>query len=82
MQLMVYIYKKAIGERNYYYLRVSSRKGDKTYTKDIAYLGDSIEEVRRKIARLPEKDVRTAHRTIKHFIESNTFLDQAHKLKL
>ena len=43
---MVYIYKKIIGEKSYYYLRASQRKNGKLMVKDIAYLGKSIENVK------------------------------------
>ena len=46
---MVYIYKKVIGNKSYYYLRVSERRGSKVISKDIAYLGSTIEEVRKNI---------------------------------
>ncbi len=79
---MAYIYKKTIGGKDYYYLRVSKRKGAKTFTKDVAYLGSSIAEVKQNLSRLPEKEIRAAHKTITRFIETNTFLEQAKKLKL
>ncbi len=79
---MAYIYKKTIGKKEYYYLRVSKRKDTLTYTKDVAYLGNTLEEVRQKLAQLPAKEVRAAYRTITRFLESNTFLEQARKLKL
>lgn len=79
---MAYIYKKTIGGKDYYYLRVSKRKGAKTFTKDVTYLGSSLEKVRQKLTKLPEKEIRAAHKTITRFLESNTFLEQVRKLKL
>jgi len=35
---MVYIYKKIVAGKPYYYLRISKRKGDKVISKDIAFL--------------------------------------------
>src|SRR3989344_4462395 len=49
---MVYIYKKIIGKSSYYYLRASERKGKRIISKDIAYLGSSIEEVKRNLDKL------------------------------
>ncbi len=79
---MAYIYKKTIGGRNYYYLRVSERKGTKTFTKDVAYLGSSIDDVRQSLSKLPEKEVRAVHKTMTRFLAANTFLAQAKKQKL
>ncbi len=81
---MVYIYKKPIGNRNYYYLRVSEKKGKKLVTKDIAYLGSTIEEVNHNLEKLSDyKDkIRKSYKTIHFFLESNLFLEKIKKLKL
>lgn len=81
---MVYIYKKPIGEKTYYYLRASSRKGNKIISKDIAYLGSTIEEVRKNLEKLPKysSSIRKAYKTINNFIESNRFIEKAKELKL
>ena len=81
---MVYIYKKPIGDKNYYYLRASEKKGKRTITKDIAYLGSSIEEVKSNLDKLPKyKDkIRKSYKIINYFLESNHFLEKAIKLKL
>ena len=42
---MVYIYKKIIGNNNYYYLRASIIKNNKKITKDIAYLGSDSKKI-------------------------------------
>lgn len=82
---MVYIYKKIIHGKLYYYLRVSKRNGKKVATKDIAYLGNSIEEVKKALERLSgqKKEIRKAYRTINLFLESNYYLEKikARKLK-
>jgi Fic family protein len=82
---MVYIYRKIIGKVPYYYLRASERKGKRVITKDIAYLGNSIKEVRTSLDKLPQfkEKIRKAHKTIHNFIESNYFLEKisAQKLK-
>ena len=54
---MVYIYKKVIGDKTYYYLRASERKGKRIIVKDIAYLGSTIKEVKVNLEKLlPYKD--------------------------
>lgn len=81
---MVYIYKKTIAGKPYYYLRTSERKGKRIVAKDIAYLGSSIEEVKKNIEKLSKyKDkLRKAHKTIHTFLESDYYLEKAKKLKL
>ncbi|MEK6927471.1 MAG: Fic family protein [Nanoarchaeota archaeon] len=81
---MVYIYKKPIGNKSYYYLRASSKKGKKLVTKDIAYLGSSIDEVKLSLDKLSEhKDqIRKSYNVINSFLESNHFLEKAKELKL
>src|SRR3989344_9681723 len=81
---MVYIYKKPIGDKNYYYLRASEKKGKKSITKDIAYLGSSIEEVKINIDKLSKyKDkIRKSYKTINYFLESNHYFEKAKNLKL
>jgi len=83
MLVMVYIYRKIIAGKSYYYLRVSERKGKKMIIKDIAYLGNSIEEVRKSLEKKEFKDkVRKTYKTIHNFIESNHWLEKAQELKL
>ena len=81
---MVYIYKKAIGTKSYYYLRASERKGKRVLTKDIAYLGSEIDEVKKNLEKLPQykEQIRKAYRTINAFLETNYYLQKAKKLKL
>lgn len=81
---MVYIYKKPIGNKSYYYLRASEKKGKKLVTKDLAYLGSTIEEVKKNLDKLSKyKDqIRKAYKKINSFLESNHFLEKAQKLKL
>ncbi len=81
---MVYIYKKTIGEKSYYYLRASQRKGDKIIVKDIAYLGSSIKDVKVALEKLPKYNdgVRKAYKTINNFLESNRYLEKVQQLKL
>ena len=81
---MVYIYKKPIGNKSYYYLRASEKKGKKSITKDIAYLGSTINEVKISLDKLSKykEQIRKSYKTINSFLESNHFLEKAHKLKL
>ena len=81
---MVYIYKKPVGNKNYYYLRASEKKGKKLITKDIAYLGSSIDEVKSNLDKLSEykEKIRKSYKIINSFLESNHFLEKAKRLKL
>ncbi len=81
---MVYIYKKTTGNKVYYYLRASERKNGKVLAKDIAYLGSSLEEVKKALNNLPKytEQIRKAYKTINNFLESNHYLEKAQKLKL
>lgn len=81
---MVYIYKKVVAGRPYYYLRTSERRGTKVIAKDIAYLGNSIEEVKKALENFPQyKDkIRKGYKTIHNFLESNYYLEKAESLKL
>ena len=81
---MVYIYKKIIGKRPYYYLRASVRKKNKIISKDVAYLGLNLKDVRKKLSLLPKysKEIRKAYRTINKFIEVNYYLQKIKDAKL
>jgi len=81
---MVYIYKKTIGTKTYYYLRASEVKGNKIIVKDVAYLGSSIEEVKNSINNLPKykEKIKKAYKKIHNVIESNYYLKKVEDLKL
>ncbi|MFH0970580.1 MAG: Fic family protein [Candidatus Diapherotrites archaeon] len=81
---MVYLYKKKVGGKFYYYLRVSERKGSKLMVKDVAYLGTSLTEAKEALEHLPAQQakIRKSHRTIQNFLESNRFTEKAKSLKL
>lgn len=81
---MVYIYKKPIGDKVYYYLRASERKNGRVIAKDIAYLGSSLEKVRKSLEKLPQhsEKIRKAYRTIHNFLESSHYLQKAKDMKL
>lgn len=74
---MVYIYRKSVGNKPYYYLRASSRRSGKMVTKDIAYLGSSIEEVQKSLGNLRQyaAEIRKAHRTLNRFINKERYLE-------
>ncbi len=79
---MVYIYRKIVGDKTYYYLRASVRKGTHVLTKDIRYLGSDLDEVRNSLSKLPSQQLRKAYKTLQRFLESNNWLESARKLKL
>lgn len=81
--VMVYIYRKIVAGKPYYYLRASERKGKKIIIKDIAYLGNSIEDARNVLEKKEFKEkIRKTYKTIHNFIESNHWLEQAKGSKL
>lgn len=81
---MVYIYKKVVGTKSYFYLRASERKGSKVFAKDIAYLGDSIASAKEELSKLSKhkKEIEKSYRKINLFLESNHYLELAKKQKL
>ncbi|MBU1111916.1 MAG: Fic family protein [archaeon] len=82
---MAYVYKKIVGGRNYYYLRISQRVNGKLIVKDVAYLGNSISEIEHKLDQLSQykNEIRKSYRNIKKFVQSNYYLEKvkAEKLK-
>jgi len=81
---MVYIYKKVIYGKPYYYLRISKRIGGKIIVKDIAYLGNDALELEKKLNKLTshKKEIRKAYHNIKKFIQGEYYLNKIKKLKL
>lgn len=81
---MVYIYKKPIGNKTYYYLRASGRKQGRIIVKDLAYLGSSLEEAKKVLENLPKysEQIRKAYKTINNFLASNHYLEKIKTLKL
>lgn len=81
---MVYIYKKTIGKKEYYYLRVSEKQSNKLVTKDLAYLGSNIDDVKKSLEKLQKykTKIRKAYKTIHNFLESNRFINEVKNLKL
>jgi len=81
---VAYIYKKIIGKKPYYYLRVSKRDGSKLMTKDVAYLGNDLSKIRSKLSNLPDrykKEIRKSYGLIDRYIYSNHYLEEAKEKK-
>jgi Fic family protein len=81
---MVYIYRKVKGDKTYYYLRASKRNGSKKIEKDIAYLGSSIEEARKKFSEVAKKkqEIRKSYRKINLLLEGEYYKNKVESLKL
>jgi Fic family protein len=81
---MVYLYKKSKGKNSYYYLRASKRKGNKKIEKDIAYLGNSIEEARKRFPEIAKnkQEIKKSYRKINLFLEGEYYKKKVEKLKL
>jgi Fic family protein len=80
---MVYVFKKKIGDKYRYYLRLSKRNGSKVITKDIAYLGDNISDVKEKLLKVNKysEEIRKSYRKINLFLKSNYYLEKAKERK-
>jgi len=81
---MVYIYKKKTGNKNYYYLRASKRLNGKQVTKDIAYLGSTIEEARKNLPAIAKdkQEMKKSYRKISLLLETEYYNNRIKKLKL
>jgi len=81
---MVYIYTKKVGNKNYYYLRASKRSGAKQITKDIAYLGSTVEEARENLNKFAKEkqEIKKSYRKINLFLEKEYYKNNVKKLKL
>ncbi len=81
---MVFIYKKIVKGNPLYYLRISKRVGTKVVSKDIAYLGNSLEGAKKKILNLPKYkgEIRKSFRKINLYIESEHYKDKIIEMKL
>ncbi|MBT4376911.1 Fic family protein [archaeon] len=81
---MVYLYKKSKGKNSYYYLRASKRKGNKKIEKDIAYLGNSIKEARKRFPEIAKnkQEIKKSYRKINLFLEGEYYKNKIKKLKL
>ncbi|MBR9702122.1 hypothetical protein GOV13_04345, partial [Candidatus Pacearchaeota archaeon] len=81
---MVYMYKKKAGNKNYYYLRASRRLNGKQITKDIAYLGSTIEEARKNLPTIAKdkQEMKKSYRKISLLLETEYYNNKVRKLKL
>lgn len=81
---MVYIYKKKVGDKNYYYLRASLKKGKVLVTKDLVYLGSSAENAKKTFNQIKDykDEIRKSYKKISSFLETNRYLDIVKKQKL
>src|SRR3989344_6775730 len=82
---MVYVYKKTIQGRPYYYLRLSQRINGKIIVKDLAYLGSDLAQIGPKLEKLPllyKKEIKKAQYNIKKFVQSEHYLKKAGHDKL
>ncbi|MBL7148288.1 MAG: Fic family protein [Nanoarchaeota archaeon] len=80
---MVYIHVKRIGNKKYYSLRVSVRKGDKIITKDICNLGSDISKITiDDLVKKYKNEIRRSYKTIKRFLDTSFYLEKVKKLKI
>jgi len=80
---MAYIHVKKIGDKKYYTLRISARRGSKVITKDITNLGSDLSKINIKdLDKRYHKSIRKSYATIKKFLESNHYLEKTKKVKL
>jgi len=81
---MVYIYPKNVGGKKYYYLRASSRLKGKQVTKDIAYLGSTIDEARENFPKIAKDKsaIKKSYRKIKLFLETEYYKNRVRSSKL
>jgi len=79
---MAYIHVKRIGEKKYYTLRISVRKGNKVLTKDIANLGSDISKIKiEDLEKKHGKEIRKSYVIINKFLNTNYYLDKINKSK-
>ncbi|MBW7990798.1 MAG: Fic family protein [Planctomycetes bacterium] len=80
---MVYIHVKNIRGKKYYTLRMSVRKNDKIITKDLCNLGDDLSKINLdKLEKKYKSQIRKSHRTLKIFLDKNTYIEKAKILKM
>ncbi|MFH1589905.1 MAG: Fic family protein [archaeon] len=80
---MAYIHKKKIGEKTYYTLRISVRKGEKVIAKDIEVLGTNISNIKiDDLEKKYSKEIRKSYYTIKKFLEKNKYEEELKNQKL
>ena len=80
---MAYIHVKRIGNKKYYSLRISVRKGDKVITKDLCNLGDDLSKISlNSLEKRHKQEIRKSYKTIKKFLDSNRYIEKIRKLKI
>jgi Fic family protein len=81
----MYIYKKRINNKTYYYLRLSKRDGNRIIVEDIANLGTDPDKILNKINSLDKKyssQIRKSIRNINRTIDYEHFKKKVENLKL
>ena len=79
---MAYVYEKKIGNNSYYYLRETVKKDGKSIPKDIAYLGTTPAEAKKKLSKIKPDTIRKSYKRIMRHLESNHYLEEVRKQKL
>ncbi len=80
---MVYIHVKNVRGKKYYTLRMSVRKNDRIITKDLCNLGDDLSKIDLdKLEKKYKSQIRKSYRTLKTFLDKNTYLEKAKTLKV
>lgn len=80
---MVYIHVKRAGNKKYYTLRLSVRKGGKVITKDLENLGSNLSKINLdNLEKKYSKEIKKSYQTLRKFLESNHYLEEVKKKKL
>lgn len=64
----MFVEKKKIGGKEYYYLRISARAGDKVKTNTVAYLGKAPmtkKEIKKSILKIPKSKIESTKKQLK-----------------
>ncbi len=81
----MYIYKKRINDKIYYYLRVSKRDADKIIVEDIANLGTDPDKILDRLNQLDKKysaQIRKSIRTLNKTIDYEHFSNKVKNMKI
>jgi Fic family protein len=79
---MAYVYEKRRGNNSYYYLRETVRKDGKSIPKDIAYLGTTPAEAKKRLSQIKPETIRKSYKRIMRHLESNHYLELVRRQKL
>ena len=69
----MYVEKKKIKGKDYYYLKISARKGDMVKTKTAGYLGKapmSKKQIEKKVSEIPKKKIELAKKELEKSFDS------------